>query len=390
MKVAVVHEWLVVEAGAEKVLEEILTLFPDADLFCLIDFLPPDQRAFIGHRTTKTSFIQRLPGARNNYRYYLPLMPLAVEQFDLGGYDLVISCNYAVAKGAITGPDQLHISYVHSPIRYAWDLQFQYLKQAGLETGLKSWLVRWCLHKLRIWDHRTAPGVDHYIANSDFIARRIKKVYGREAVTIHPPVDTDFFTPAADREEVGDFYLTVSRLVPYKRIDIIVQAFADTPHRRLVVIGDGPERNRLLQLARNSSNIEIKGHLDRKAVRDHMRRARAFIFAAEEDFGIVPLEAQACGTPVIAYGKGGVLETIRGRQSRKEEKEGDSPKPATGIFFQNQTAADLKKAILDFEENEKAFTTRACRENALRFKVSSFRRKLSDFIERCLQKQGEK
>ena len=378
MRVAVIHEWLLVEAGAEKVLAEILDLFPDADLFCLIDFLPPGKRGFIGNRTTKTSFIQKLPFAENKYRLYLPLMPLAVEQFDLSSYDLVISCNYAVAKGVITGPNQLHISYIHSPMRYAWDLQFQYLQQAGLEKGLKSWLTRWLLHKMRIWDSRTAHGVDCYISNSDFIARRIKKVYGRTATTIYPPVDTEYFTPKADTgvdagsATIDEIYLTVSRMVPYKYMDVIVKAFAEMPEYKLVVIGDGPERKQLEKLA--GANVKILGHLSREKVRDYMRRAQAFIFAAEEDFGIVPLEAQACGTPVIAYGKGGAKETIVGLN------EGGGAASATGIFFYKQTPDSLVKAVYEFAEHGDKISASACRGNALRFSRSHFRKKFMTFV----------
>ena len=369
MKVAVIHEWLLVEAGAEKVLSEILKLFPEADLFCLIDFLPEKGRGFIGHRATRTSFIQNLPFAKERYRLYLPLMPLAIEQFDLSSYDLIISCNYAVAKGVITGPDQLHISYIHSPMRYAWDLQFQYLRQANLERGVKSWLARWILHKMRIWDTRTAHGVDHYIANSKFIAQRVKKVYGRNATVIYPPVDTDCFTPGKENRE--DFYLTVSRLVSYKHIDILVKAFAMMPERQLVIIGDGPEEERLKALA--GKNVKMLGHLKTEEVRDYMRRARAFLFAAEEDFGIVPLEAQACGTPVIAYGRGGAKETVL-------TLDNNSRQAATGIFFPAQQPASVVAAIDRFVEQEQNFSTTACRENALCFSTAIFRRKFQEFV----------
>ncbi|MEA3332127.1 MAG: glycosyltransferase family 4 protein [Pseudomonadota bacterium] len=370
MKVAVIHEWLLVEAGAEKVLGEILDLFPEADLFCLLDYLPTQNRGFIGHRVTKTSFIQRLPFAQNRYRFYLPLMPLAIEQFDLSAYDLVISCNYAVAKGVITGPDQLHISYIHSPMRYAWDLQFQYLRQAKLEYGIKSWIARWLLHKMRLWDCRTAHGVDHYIANSEFIARRIKKVYGRSATVIYPPVATDYFTPGAKVKE--DFYLTVSRLVPYKYIDVLVKAFASTPERKLIIIGSGPEEKRLKSLA--GDNVTLLGFLETEQVRDYMRRARAFLFVAEEDFGIVPLEAQACGTPVIAYNRGGAKETIVSLDNKTGQ-------PATGLFFSSRQPASLKAAIDSFEKLEENFTASACRANALRFSTAIFRRKFQSFVE---------
>ncbi len=384
MKVAVIHEWLLVEAGAEKVLREILDLFPKADLFCLLDFLPPDRREFLGQRTTRTSFIQQLPFAKDKYRLYLPLMPLAIEQFDLSEYDLVISCNYAVAKGIITGPNQLHISYIHSPMRYAWDLQFQYLKQSGLEKGLKSWLTRWLLHKMRLWDSRTAHGVDHYISNSDFIARRIKKVYGRTATTIYPPVDTDFFTPTtgSDTAPKEDFYLTVSRMVPYKYMDIIIKAFAEMPSKKLVVIGEGPEEKRLQELA--GANVDMCGHLSREAVRDYMRKAKAFIFAAEEDFGIVPLEAQACGTPVIAYGKGGVKETV------VVLSEENTDQLATGVFFDKQDPDCLAKAISEFARHGEKITASACRENALRFSRLHFQENFKTFVDTHYQKFQKK
>ena len=375
LKVAVIHEWLLVEAGAEKVLSEIFKLFPDADLFCLIDFLPPKERGFIDNRATKTSFIQKLPFVKERYRLYLPLMPLAIEQFDLSTYDLVISCNYAVAKGVITGPNQLHISYIHSPMRYAWDLQFQYLRQAHLERGVKSWLARWILHKMRLWDTRTAAGVDHYIANSEFIARRIKKVYGRRATVIYPPVATDYFTPGKEAKE--NFYLTVSRLVSYKHIDVLIKAFAKLPERKLIVIGSGPEEKHLQAMA--GDNVTMIGFQETETVRDYLRRARAFLFATEEDFGIAPLEAQACGTPVIAYGRGGIRETVVTPDNK-------SGQPATGLFFSTQQPASVVAAINHFEEQEQNFTSTACRENALRFSTALFRREFQGFVKTRYEK----
>ena len=300
MKVAIVHEWFVNYAGSEKVVEEILKVFPQADLFALVDFLADDERGFLGGRRVRTSFIQRLPKARSAFRNYLPLMPLAVEQFDLSSYDLVISSNHAVAKGVITGPDQMHISYVYTPVRYAWDLQHQYLRESGLEKGLKAWIARLSLHYLRIWDSRTVHGVDTFLACSKYIARRIRKTYGRDSKVVYPPVDIARFMMRTDKE---NFYLTASRMVPYKRMPMIVEAFAAMPQRRLVVIGDGPELERVKALARDASNVTILGYQPTEVLADYMARARAFVFAAEEDFGITPVEAQACGTPVIAYGR---------------------------------------------------------------------------------------
>ena len=238
-RVAVVHDWLVTFAGAEKVLEEILALFPQAELFSVVDFLNEADRGRLAGRRARTSFVQKLPFARRKYRAYLAFMPLAIEQFDLAGFDLVISSSHAVAKGVLTGPDQVHICYCHTPIRYAWDLQAQYLREAGLVSGVRSLIARALLHYVRLWDVRTASGVDYFIANSAYIARRIRKVYRRDAVVIHPPVDTDRFLLRRDKDA---FYLTASRLVPYKRVELIVQAFAGMPGRRLLVVGDGPHR----------------------------------------------------------------------------------------------------------------------------------------------------
>ena len=370
MKVAIVHDWLVTYAGAERVLEQMLAVYPDADLFSLIDFVPEQERAFLGNRPVRTSFLQRLPGVRRRYRSFLPLMPLAIEQFDLSGYDLVLSSSYAVAKGVITGPDQLHLCMCHSPVRFAWDLQHQYLREAGLEKGVGSMLVRYMLHRLRVWDLRTANGVDGFIAISRFIRRRIWKVYRRRSVVIYPPVDISAFTPGGVREE---FYVTASRMVPYKRIDLIVEAFAAMPQRKLVVIGDGPEARRIR--SRGARNIEFLGQQPFEILRDHLRRAKAFVFAAEEDFGIAPLEAQACGTPVIAYGKGGALETIWGPGEV-------SP---TGIFFQEQSVSSLVNAVEMFERDRGSIDPAACRQNAERFAPQRFRHEFSAYVDRRLR-----
>lgn len=366
MRVAIVHDWLVTYAGAEKVLEEMLKLYPDADLFSLIDFLPKGGRGFILDKPVRTSFIQRLPLAKTKYRHYLPLMPLAIEQLDLSSYDLVISSSYAVAKGVITGPDQLHLCMCYSPIRYAWDLQHQYLREAGLERGVKGLFTRAILHRIRLWDARTANGVDHFIAISSFIARRIWKVYRRDATVIYPPVDVSAFGLHKEKE---DFYLTASRLVPYKRIDLIVEAFRDMPQRRLVVIGEGPDFAKIR--SRAGSNVTLLGYQPFEVLRDHMQRARAFIFAAEEDFGIVPVEAQACGTPVIAYGKGGALETINGLEAPS----------STGVFFPQQTPEAVRQALDSFEAQGDRFVPSAIREHALRFDAPRFREELRCFVE---------
>lgn len=368
MKIAIVHDWLTGYAGGEKVLEQMLNVYPDADLFSIIDVLQAGQRGFILNKQVQTSFIQHLPFAKNKYRQYLPLMPLAIEQFDLSSYDLVISSSHAVAKGVLTGPDQLHISYVHSPIRYAWDLQHQYLRESRLDKGIKGWIAKWLLHNIRLWDSRTANGVDAFIANSQFIVRRIWKVYRREATIIYPPVDIEGFSLCEKKEA---FYLTASRMVPYKKIDLIVEAFSMMPDKKLVVIGDGPDFDKIK--AKAKGNITLLGYQPFEVLKDYMQRARAFIFAAEEDFGITPLEAQACGTPVIAFGKGGALETIRGL---------DKAGP-TGLFFYEQSVTAIIKALETFELKKDMIQPMACRENALRFSPERFRMEFSGFVDRA-------
>ncbi|WP_031406915.1 glycosyltransferase family 4 protein [Geobacillus vulcani] len=371
MKVAIIHDWLVTYAGAEKVLEQLLKIYPDADLFSLVDFTDEGQRGFILNKQVTTSFIQKLPFARKKYRSYLPFMPLAIEQLDVSKYDVVISSSHAVAKGIITGPDQLHISYVHSPIRYAWDLQHQYLKEAGLERGIKGWIAKAILHYIRNWDYRTANGVDYFVANSKFIARRIWKVYRREADVIYPPVDVSAFSFHDKKEE---FYLTASRMVPYKKVDLIVEAFSKMPDKKLVVIGDGPDFQKVK--AKAGSNVELLGYQPFEVLRDYMQRAKAFVFAAEEDFGITPVEAQACGTPVIAYGKGGALETVRGY--------GQVEKP-TGLFFEKQNVSSLVQSIELFEKISGDIRYQDCRENALRFSPERFRKEFEDYVNSKLE-----
>ncbi len=354
LRVAIIHEWLVTYAGSEKVTAELLALFPRAEVFTTVDFLPADQRAFLRGRPVHTTFIQRLPFAKRKYRGYLPLMPLAIEQFDLSGFDLVLSSSHAVAKGVLTGPDQPHICYCHTPARYAWDLQARYLAEAGLGWGLRGLLARWLLHRFRQWDTRAALGVDHFIANSRYIGRRIAKSYRRESTVIHPPVDVERFTP--DDQPREDVFLAASRVVPYKRLDLLVEAFKLMPDRRLQVIGDGPGLAKLHQLA--GPNVEILGWQPDAVLRERMRRCRAFLFAAEEDFGIIPVEALACGTPVIAYGRGGSCETL---------VEG-----VTGTFFPEQTVASVRDAVERFCA-QPAADPAACRHQAEKFSIPRFR-----------------
>jgi glycosyltransferase involved in cell wall biosynthesis len=371
MKIALVCDWLVTYAGAERFLGEMIQCFPDADVFAVVDFLPESDRHFLNNKPVKTTFIQKLPLAKKHYRNYLPLMPLAIEQLDVSSYDLIISSSHAVSKGVITGPDQVHISYVHSPMRYAWDLQHQYLQESGLEKGFKAYIVKYFLHKLRVWDQRTANGVDHFVANSKFIARRIWKTYRREANVIYPPLNHAIFKPGTAKE---NFYLAASRLVPYKKMDLIVESFARMPDKKLVVIGNGPDLDKVK--SRATSNVSVLGFQPDKILVDYMQRARALIFAAEEDFGLVPLEAQACGTPVIAFGKGGALETVRGL---------DDENP-TGVFFGEQSVQSIHEAVQNFEDHGKKITAENCINNAAQFSPDQFRKKFKQFVQECTSK----
>lgn len=374
-RVAIVHEWLYTYAGAEKVLENILQLFPQADLYSLIDFLPDNQRHFLGGRKVRTSFLQKMPMVRKKHQYYLPFMPLAMERFDLSSYDVVISSSYAVAKGVLTGPNQLHLCYCHSPVRYAWDLQHQYLQQWRMNQGIRGLAATGILHKLRIWDHVTSNGVDKFFANSQFIAKRIWKTYRRRSTVVYPPVDTNQFQPGETR---SDHYVTVSRIVGYKRIDILVDAFRQLPDRKLVVVGAGEDLDKIRTGA--PANVTFLGRAPDEILKATLQQARAFLFAAEEDFGISPVEAQACGVPVIAYGRGGALESIRGVWT------GEMPhRDPTGVFFPSQTVPSVVDAVRFFESQEAMFNSTACVENSKRFAPSVFKRKFMDQAESSWQ-----
>lgn len=365
MRIAIVHDWLDTWGGAELALAELLALYPDADLFTLVDFMTPGDHRRIRPRAIRTSFIQRLPFARTAFRRYLPLFPRAVESLDVSAYDLVISSSHAVAKGARTTPSQLHICYCYTPMRYAWDMRDQYLRQVGLDRGFKSRAIRLSLARLRSWDRGASKRVDHFVAISHAIAQRIRRCYDRESTVIFPPVPAAAIDTEASR---GNTYVTVSRFVPYKRVDLIVDAFRLLPDRELVVIGDGPERARIRAAA--GPNVKLLGHVS-DAERDRwLSTARAFVFAAEEDFGIAPLEAQARGTPVIAYGRGGALETIRGL---------DAAAP-TGVLFTEQTPEAIASGVRAYETNADRITASACRENAARFSAERFRGEFAAFV----------
>ncbi|GGK70832.1 glycosyltransferase family 4 protein [Rufibacter glacialis] len=361
MKVAIVHEWFVDYSGSEKVVEQLLQVFPDADLFSVIEFMPEHLKKHIQHKPVTTTFIQDLPFARKHYRNYLFLMPLAIEQLDVTGYDVVLSSSHAVAKGVLTHANQLHVCYCHSPARYAWDLYHQYLRETGLNKGLKGFLAKLVLHRFRRWDMFTACRVDYFLANSTYIARRIRKNYGREATVVYPPVDVENFTLAPARE---NFYFTASRLVPYKRIDLMVEAFNEMPDKQLLVIGEGPDFEKVKAMAK--SNVTLLGYQPFEVLKDHLQRAKAFVFAAEEDFGITPVEAMACGTPVIAFGKGGALETVT---------------PETGIFFYEQEKEALKEAVLQFELEGSRFDPQVIRKTAQKFNQQRFREEIRQFVQ---------
>lgn len=364
MRVAVVHDWLYTLGGAEQVLREILRCYPTADVFTLFDALTPEDREKIGFKKARTSFLQRMPFIKTKHRAYLPLMPIAIEQFDLSGYDLVISSSYAVAKGVITGPNQLHVSYVHSPMRYAWDLQHEYLNEGGYTAGIKSALARALLHRIRIWDTRTAHGPDAMMANSNFVAKRIKKVYGRDARVIYPPVTMSSLPKDLP---VGDHFLAASRLVPYKRIEAVIEAFNSMPDQKLVVAGDGPEAERLKALA--GPNVTFAGFVSDERLRELMATARAFVFAAEEDFGIIVVEAQSEGAPVLALGRGGARETVSA-----------SPELRTGMFFDANEPGAIAECVRAFIAREHEFSRDVCRAHAQKFSAERFRGELVGFV----------
>ena len=366
MKVALVHEWLVTYAGSEKVLSEMLKEFPQADLFCLVDFSNGRFRDKFFGKTFRTSVLQRYRRWSKWYRYFFPLMMAAVERFDLSEYDLIISNSHAVSKGIITGPDQLHISYCYTPMRYAWDLQHQYLREQRLDRGLKGLLARLVLHYARVWDSRTANGVDCFIACSHYIGRRIRKAYRRESTVIYPGVDTEYFQIGSAKE---DYYLTSSRLVPYKKVPLIVEAFKNMPDRRLVVIGDGPQYRDVLRKA--GENVSVLGYQDDKVLLKHMQTAKAFIFAAEEDFGITLLEAQACGTPVLAFGRGGASETVIDG--------------VTGLHFWHQSVEAICDAVTRFEAATGGFDAATLRQHAQRFSIARFRMEFRGRVEELWQ-----
>jgi len=356
MKIAIVHDWLVVNGGAEKVLKYMNEIF-DADIFSIVDFLSKkDRKEILKGKFAKTSFIQNLPFAKKYFRNYLFLFPKAIESFDLSKYDLIISSSWAFAKGVKKNKNQIHISYCYTPIRYVWDLEDEYLNNLSF---FKRLFAKKIFNYIRNWDLETSKRVDYFIADSKFVKKRIKRIYNRDASVIYPPIDLDKFSLYEKKE---DFYLTVSRLVSYKKVDLIVKAFNEMTDKKLVVIGSGEKLNYLKKVA--NKNIEIFGYQPDEVVIDYMQKAKGFVYAALEDYGIVPREALSCGTPVIAFNGGGVVESI---------VEG-----VNGVLFENQNIEDIRKAVKRFEEMN--FDYKKVRESVENLSIENFKKSLLNFI----------
>lgn len=358
MRVALIHDYLNQYGGAERVLEAFCEIYPDAPIYTLI-YDPKKMRGAFLDKKIQTSFLQKIPFAKSKHRIFPLLMPLAIEQFDLSDYDIILSDSASFAKGVITRPETLHICYCHTPPRYAWDDSHKYIEEFGMPGIIKK-LVPFFMNYIRLWDREAALRVDKFICNSNFVAKRIKKYYNREAKVIHPPVDAKEFVPGRKTE---NFFLMVGRLLPYKRFDIAVQAF-NKLGKPLKIIGDGPERKKLEKIAKK--NIEFLGELSGDKLKEYYQNCQALIFPQEEDFGIVALEAMACGRPVIAYHGGGALESV---------KEGE-----TGIFFNQQTPESLIKAVKSFRADN--FDSQKIRKHALKFDKEKFKKKIKNFVEK--------
>jgi glycosyltransferase involved in cell wall biosynthesis len=363
-KIALVHDWLTGQRGGEKVLEVLAELFPEAPIYTLFH-VRGSQIPDIEKKDIRTSFLQRLPWAKRKYRFYLPLFPLAVELFDLQDFDLVISSSHCAAKGIIPRPDALHLSYIHSPMRYAWNQYFAYFSPRRLGP-FSRWLIPPLIHALRVWDVASSARTDTFVANSRNVARRIEKYYRRKAEVIPPPVDTDFFRPEKEPgiSARGSYFLIVSALVPYKMIDLAVEVF-NRRGQELWIVGGGPEYRKLRRAAK--SNIRFLGSLPAEDLRQAYRGARALLQPWQEDFGIASLEAQACGLPVIAYSRGGARETVLPGK--------------TGLLFDDLSAAGLSAALDNFQGL--AFNKSTARKNAMRFSRPLFKKKISGFIRRA-------
>lgn len=371
LRVAIVHYWYLCYAGGERVVSALLDIFPQADLFAVL----ADERTsarFAPHRMT-TSFLQKIPGSHRFHRHLLPLIPIALEQFDLRNYDLVISSESGPAKGVLTSSQTVHINYCHSPMRYIWDLYQEYTNGKDM-SGLTRKVFMGVSHYMRIWDVASASRVDYFVANSNNIAARIRKTYRRDAAVIYPPVDV---ASGYVSDAIDDYYLFVGRLVDYKRVDLAVEACTRLG-RPLRVVGDGPQYKRLRQNA--GPSIRFLGELAEIELREQFAHSRALLFPGNDDFGIVPVEAQSFGRPVLAYGRGGALETVQATSFNDVFH----PELSTGMFFEEQNPESLARAILQFESVESEFSPNAIRRHAQQFDVSRFRVGMRDFVDRCL------
>lgn len=354
-KVAIIHDWLNGMRGGEKVLEEILELFPEADVFTL--FLEKEKISdLINSHKIYTSNLNKYKFIRKRYKHFLPLLPATVEAFDLNGYDIVISSSHCVVKGVVPPPGALHISYIHSPMRYIWDRYYSYF---GRSKGLKKLFIQHQVSRLRTWDVASSARVDYFIANSNFIKERIRRYYRRDAVVIHPPVDTGNYRPVDNPSR--DFFLTVSALVPYKENELLIETFNETGDP-LVMVGKGPEEKRLRKIA--GKNIVFKKDISGEELKDLYANAAAFVFGGVEDFGIAFVEAQACGTPVAAYKKGGVLDIVT---------------EGTGVLFDEQTPKSLTQAIEKIKKN--TFDASFIRQNSLQFSKDAFKQNFKKYFE---------
>ena len=366
MKVALVHDYLTQLGGAEKVLKCLASLYPEAPIYTLIYDKKTMGDEFAGH-DIRVSFLNSWIFPKRLYRYFSWLMPLAVEQFDLRGYDLAISSSAGYAKGAVIHPGTLHICYCHSPVRYAWDPSFSSLKGFGALEKLLP-LSKTLIHYVRLWDHMASTRVDYFIANSNFIAQKIKKYYQRDAKVIYPPVDTNFFIPSEESDGKEKYFLVVSRFLPYKKIDLVIEAFKKNG-LNLKIVGGGPQKKYLKKIARSSKNISFEGGVSREKLRTLYQNAQALIFPQVEDFGIVAAESIACGTPVLAYKKGGALEIV-------EEN-------VSGIFFNEQIPESINECVEKFSHI--IFDREKIRKSALKFSEDNFLKNIKNFVEKTYE-----
>ena len=366
LRVAIIHDWFITIGGAEKVLSQLLQLYPDADVFCVADFFNSNQRdkILLGKNTKKT-YIQQLPFSRKLYRFMVPFLYKSIERFDLNEYDLILSSSHSIAKGVRKSKDQIHICYCHTPMRYVWNMKKTYIEQ--IPFPFKSIAMRQ-LQKMKDWDFSTAQSIDYFITNSHFVASRIKKNYNRESQVIHPPVDKNYFTLPTESPDASmpkDYFLVVSRLVHYKKIKLIIETFNNFPNQQLIIIGEGPQEKSLKKIA--AKNTTFVGYQSNEVVKQYFQNAKAVVLAAVEDFGITSLEAQACGTPIIALNYGGYTETVVDHE--------------TGLLFKEQTVDSLSETLNSFLTNAIAFDEQTIRKHAEKFSNERFKKELKDFVD---------